>query len=194
MARQNHTAFVPLGSAGNYIANAADLPKVNADVANGEETEIFQNEKTLVLIFNDTIGPFNVNIDSVKDPFGRKKNIVNYSIPIAEFAMFGGLAINREDFGDPEGPESQIEALGSLHLSVFTFDTPETQLDLKLFVYPGLSETARQRAELDITLRKEIIEDFFWDLSFYDSFDRQPPIAGLEKNDWWLVTGLGWSW
>ncbi len=89
MARQNHTAFVPLGSAGNYTANAADLPKVNADVANGEETEIFPNEKTLVLIFNDTIAPFNVSIDSVKDPFGRKKNIVNYSIPIAEFGMFG---------------------------------------------------------------------------------------------------------
>jgi len=43
-------------------------------------------------------------------------------------------------------------------------------------------------------LRRELVEDFFWDLSLYDSFDSEPPIAGLEKNDWWLVTGLGWSW
>jgi len=111
-----------------------------------------------------------------------------------EVAVFGGLAVNREDFGDPEGPEGEVEALGVLQLSVFTFDTPETQLDLGFFVYPSLTQSGRYRAELDLTLRKEIVEDFFWTLSLYDSFDSQPPIEGLERNDWWLVTGLGWSW
>jgi len=122
--------------------------------------------------------------------YGRYVKQTNHT----ELSLFGGLAVNREDFGDSDGPEGEIEALGALRLSIFTFDTPETQLDLKLFVYPGLSESGRGRAELDITLRRELLEDFFWDLSFYNSFDSQPPIEGLEKNDWWLVTGLGWSW
>jgi hypothetical protein len=112
----------------------------------------------------------------------------------SELALYGGLAANREDFGDPGGPNSELEAVGALELSVFTFDTPETQLDLHLFVYPGLTDSGRGRAELEVSLRRELVEDFFLTLSAYDSYDSEPPVEGLEKNDWWLVTGLGWSW
>lgn len=114
--------------------------------------------------------------------------------PHTELALLGGLAVNQENFGDPAGPHSNLEALGTLTLSFFTFDTPQTQVDLGFFIYPGLTASDRLRTELDITLRRELFEDFFLDLSFRNSTDSRPPLDGAEGDDWWLVSGLSWTW
>ena len=49
------------------------------------------------------------------------------------------------------------------------------------------------RAEFDIELRWEVIEDLFWQLSFYDSYDSDPVIIDAEKNDYGIATSLGWE-
>ena len=46
------------------------------------------------------------------------------------------------------------------------------------------------RVNTDITLRSEIVRDFFWELSFYSNFDNQPA-SGAEKEDFGVVTSLG---
>jgi hypothetical protein len=62
-----------------------------------------------------------------------------------------------------------------------------------------LSDTGRVRGELDIKLKWEMIEDLFWELSFYDSYDSRPPIPmeiGAEKpvkNDYGIVTSIGYN-
>jgi hypothetical protein len=116
----------------------------------------------------------------------------------------GGLSLTREELAgttlvpDPE-PEDSVEAYGTVSWDWFRFDTPELDLSTTLQVIPNLSDTGRVRGELDIKLKWEMIEDLFWELSFYDSYDSRPPIPmeiGAEKpvkNDYGIVTSIGYN-
>lgn len=70
---------------------------------------------------------------------------------------------------------------------------PELDLSTNLQIIPNLTDTGRVRAELDISLKWEIVEDLFWQLSFYDSYDSDPIVADAEKNDYGVSTSLGWA-
>jgi len=88
MARQVHTAQIPLGSIGDYsVANAADYVYLAADVANKEETIL--TGKELILVRNVDASPHTVTINSEDDPFNRKEDVAAYSVGANEFAMFG---------------------------------------------------------------------------------------------------------
>ncbi len=59
--------------------------------------------------------------------------------------------------------------------------------------YPSITESDRYRAALDVTLRRELIEDFFIDFSLYYDYDSQPPGDDPVKDDYGIVTSLGYS-
>ena len=42
-------------------------------------------------------------------------------------------------------------------------------------------------------MRREIVTDFYLDLSFYQSYDSDPPDAAAEKTDYGVITSLGYS-
>ena len=106
--------------------------------------------------------------------------------------LFAGLALNQEDFeGFPT--DSSTEAVGGLRFAFFDLDEPETDVRLNLTVYPSLTTSGRVRAELDLRLRREIVKDFFWNISLYDSYDSEPPLEGSTTNDWGMNTSVGWS-
>ncbi len=106
--------------------------------------------------------------------------------------LFGGLARNWEDFEGSELVES-FELVGGLQFAMFRFDDPETDFRINLLVYPSLSESGRVRVEFDTRLRRELVKDFFWTISVYDSYDSDPPVEGSETNDWGLNSSVGWS-
>ncbi len=108
--------------------------------------------------------------------------------------LSGGLAFSEEDYGDQSGSDVNLEALVALRYQYFTFDTPKTNVSVDLVVFPSLSVSGRYRIEFDASLRHELVKDFFWDLSLLDSFDSDPPTVGAVRNDWSLVTSLGYSW
>ena len=60
------------------------------------------------------------------------------------------------------------------------------------YLYPSLTESGRHRGTLDVSLRREIISDLFFDISFYESYDSDPPSAG-ETTDYGIVTSLGYK-
>ncbi len=109
-----------------------------------------------------------------------------------ELNLFAGLALNREKFEGVDS-SSSTELAGGLEYAFFRFDDPETDLRVSLVVFPSLTESGRVRAELEARLRWEIVEDFFFGLSIYDSFDSDPLLAGSETNDWGLNSSVGWS-
>lgn len=109
-----------------------------------------------------------------------------------ELNLFGGLALNREDFVGT-GSSSSTEAVGGLQFAMFRFDDPETDIRVNLLVYGSLTESGRVRAEFDARLRREIVKDFFFTISVYDSFDSEPPVEGSETNDYGLNSSVGWS-
>ncbi len=105
----------------------------------------------------------------------------------------GGLKSTREDLAGSTADEQTLEAYGMVSWDWFRFDTPELDLSTSLEVIPNLTDTGRVRGELDIELKWEMIEDLFWQLSYYNSYDSDPATAGAEKNDYGIITSLGYK-
>ena len=120
----------------------------------------------------------------------------------------GGLMFTREDLADSgvaEDTVDTIEATGTLIWDWFRFDSPELDLSTTLQVIPNLTDTGRVRGELDISLKWEIVEDLFWEVSYYHSYDNRPPepimpelpLPGQEventNNDYGIITSIGYD-
>jgi len=111
----------------------------------------------------------------------------------ANLSLEGGLLFSRENVAGGVPSEETWEAYTSLAWGWFRYDTPELDLTTQLQIIPNLTDSGRVRGEFDISLRWEFIEDIFWELSFYDSYDSDPVIVGAEKNDYGVNTSLGWD-
>ena len=107
------------------------------------------------------------------------------------WSVTGGLVVVNEQRTGEDG-DTNLEALFNTDYEFFTYDTPKTSLNTSFTVYPSLTQSGRVRSNLDFALRRELITDFFVELSIYDSFDSDPPADGT-KNDYGVVTSLGYT-
>ena len=105
------------------------------------------------------------------------------------FEVNAGLAASAEDRTDNTTQQS-VEGVISSSFDLFQLNIPMTRLSANISIFPGITESDRLRVNSDITLRNELVRDFFWDLSFYTNYDNQPA-EGAEKSDYGLVTSLG---
>jgi hypothetical protein len=111
----------------------------------------------------------------------------------ARLKLGGGVAVNREKREDPAGTETNVEAVAYLGYDLFHFTAPETDLKIRAVVYPSLSESERLRAEASIDLEHEIVKDFDWVLSAYDSYESDPVGEDPERHDWGVTASLAWD-
>ncbi len=107
--------------------------------------------------------------------------------------IVGGLQVSRENVSGDMSDEDTLEAFAKLNWDWFRFDSPELDLSTNIEIIPNLTDTGRVRAEFEIKLKWEMVEDLFWQLSFYDSFDSDPIVVDAEKNDYGIITSLGWD-
>jgi putative salt-induced outer membrane protein YdiY len=115
----------------------------------------------------------------------------------SEVMLFAGGVANQEwtDTGDGlEEDETQqsLEAALGATWRIFRFGDPDVSLSASAFLYPSLTESGRHRGNLDVSLRREIISDLFFDVSFYESYDSDPPSGG-ETTDYGITTSLGYK-
>ena len=108
-------------------------------------------------------------------------------------SLTGGLQLSRENVAGAQEDEDTVEAFATLTWDWFRYDTPELDFSTNLQIIPNLTDTGRVRAELDVSMKWEMIEDLFWKLEFYDSFDSDPVVPGAEENDYGVITSLGWE-
>ena len=120
---------------------------------------------------------------------GRYLRQTNSSI----LSVTGGLQLSRENVSAGLEDEDTVEAFVTLAWDWFRYDAPELDLSTQLQVIPNLTDTGRVRAEFDVSMKWEMIEDLFWELEFYDSYDSDPVVPGAEDNDYGVVTSLGWE-
>jgi hypothetical protein len=102
--------------------------------------------------------------------------------------------INGEPAGcvDAGDRRESIEGFFSTEFAAWRFDTPELDLDIKFNIYPSLSESGRVRADSDIRIRWELIDDLFWDLTTFITYDKK---AGTDNQvDYGITTGIGWTY
>jgi hypothetical protein len=103
-----------------------------------------------------------------------------------------GLAVVEEWATTGENDEELEAALGG-NYSFFTFDFPNTSVDIRLTVFHGLSGDGALRAEGDFSVRRELWKDLYISLSAYESYDADPLVTTAASNDYGLTTSIGWS-
>lgn len=107
--------------------------------------------------------------------------------------LAGGILYTRERVAGGSSSEESVEGVFSIDYGLFRYDAPEVDLSAKLEVIPNFSEWGRVRSNFDLTLKWEVYEDLFLRLSFYDSFDSDPPSLEADRNDYGVITGVAWE-
>ena len=103
-----------------------------------------------------------------------------------------GLAVSHERSVDFEDDAATLEGVLLATYSVFLFEAREVDSDFSLYVYPGITDTSRVRAELDYSVRRELVKNLFLEIAGYYSYDSEPP-EGAAESDYGINTSLGWS-
>lgn len=111
----------------------------------------------------------------------------------AQLETGAGLVVTDEEAVDSESRQN-VEGVLTFKYSFYAYNRPQTNVDVGLRYYPSLSEWGRQRIQFDSSLRRELWKDFFVSLNVFDTFDSEPPQAGAARNDFGVVTSLGWSY
>lgn len=109
-----------------------------------------------------------------------------------EWYGVAGLAVIREYFSTQDTDES-IEGVLATGYTFFRFEDPEANLDARLALYPSLTQSGRLRSEGRVRARYELVEDLFFELSLYGSYDSDPDEDANSNSDYGVTTSLGYS-
>ena len=104
-----------------------------------------------------------------------------------------GLLLSSENVASGLPSERSIEAVGRVSWDWFRYDLPELDLSTNLQVIPSLSVAGRVRSEFEIEFKWEFIDDFFWLLRYYNSYDNKPSDPTAETIDYGIKTSVGWD-
>jgi hypothetical protein len=103
-----------------------------------------------------------------------------------------GMAYSRENYTGGETFDS-VEGVVTTSFKIFRYDFPETDIGGSLTLLPSLTKSGRYRAEGDLRAKYEFVDDLYFELKVYGSYDSKPPLADSEQSDYGLTTSLGYS-
>ncbi len=103
-----------------------------------------------------------------------------------------GLSYAREQFEEQEG-DNALQGLMMADFEFFSWGGLDTDLSSQLLVIPVLNQSGRWRISFITSFKREIVSDFYFNVSINEQFDSQPPTTGTEKNDLSITTSFGWS-
>ncbi len=105
----------------------------------------------------------------------------------------GGLIYSHENYSSAPG-RNNAEGVITTNARIFRLHSPKVDVQTDFLVMPSISNAGRVRTQLNVGANLELfIRDFFWNMSFYDSFDSRPPQENPTRNDYGIVTGISWS-
>ncbi len=108
------------------------------------------------------------------------------------FALGGGIAYAREKFTDTE-PDNSVPATVLADFQYFSWGDLDTDLSSRLRIMPVLNQSGRWRISFVTSFKREVVKDFYFNVSLNEFFDSQPPSEDANKNDLSLTTSFGWS-
>ena len=124
----------------------------------------------------------------VQGGIGRRLRQTNRTL----ISLLGGISYSRELYtGEPENDGA--EALIGSDYQFFKLYSPRVDITVQFFVLPSLTTEGRVRSELSVGSKIELISNFYWTVSLYDSYDSKPPDRNPVKNDYGVVTGISWT-
>ena len=108
-----------------------------------------------------------------------------------QLSLTAGLLATRETFtGEDPGETNGEGRIQARYL--FRNVEPEASVSWVMSVYPLLEDPSQYRAESDLSLRRELVEDLFFDISLYGSYTSDPP-TGAADSDYGVTTSIGYS-
>lgn len=108
-------------------------------------------------------------------------------------SMLAGLSVNQERYQNGEPFNTSAEAIIGSKFELFHFDFPEMDVSATTLVFPSLTTLGRIRLQFNAKARFELLKDFYWSVSVYESYDSNPPTDDFRQNDFSVTTALGWS-
>jgi hypothetical protein len=103
-----------------------------------------------------------------------------------------GAAVGKEELTDGR-TIGDVDAVVSVATSFFRHDYPKTAVDLSLLMFPELNRWGRVRANANARLKRELFKDFIAAITAYDTFDNQPQVRDVSRNDLGVSLSLGWT-
>ncbi|MEH6584178.1 MAG: DUF481 domain-containing protein [Halioglobus sp.] len=103
----------------------------------------------------------------------------------------GAQVLTEKALFDGERQES-VEGVFSTSFSTWKYTTPELHFKVDFTLYPSITESGRYRGDGDVNLRWEIIEDLYFDITAWGTYDNKA--ADDSRFDYGLSTGVGWTY
>ena len=103
-----------------------------------------------------------------------------------------GLSYARERFVDQAG-DNAFQGLYLMDFEFFSWGGLDTDLSSQLAVIPVINQSGRWRISFDLSLSRELVNNFYLSVGVNEQFDSQPPTDDFEKNDFSVNTSFGWS-
>ena len=60
-------------------------------------------------------------------------------------------------------------------------------------IFPELNHWGRVRANTNVNRKRELVRDFTVGISLYDTFDSQPQVPDVSRNDVGVTLSLRWT-
>lgn len=105
----------------------------------------------------------------------------------------GGLVGNREWYTTQTDAQNNLTLVLTNRFKYFIYESPGISLDSYLYFYPYITDLGRLRINYNFTLDWEIINDFYWALTFNLNYDNKPQSQEENKVDYNINTGLKYS-
>ena len=104
--------------------------------------------------------------------------------------LTAGLAYNWEQ---PISGTSttNLEAVLALDYRYYQYRSPQRSFNVRLQLYPSITDGGRYRAMFDTDFRLELYKDLYWSLRYYASYDSRPLSTGAENIDYGINTSVG---
>lgn len=119
--------------------------------------------------------------------------IGRYFVDTYRKRLVGGAGLQvLTERGEEGGKQESVEAFFAGEYAVWRFHDPEMDISLGASLYPSITESGRLRGSTDLRIRWEIINDLYWDVTAYGSYDNQADSDN--DSDYGISTSLGWSY
>ena len=107
--------------------------------------------------------------------------------------VLGGIGYTREQYQGQESAGNNAEAIVATRFEWFFIGAHDTDFSTTFFVFPSLTDGGRVRLELNTKYSRELVGNFTWNVSLFESYDSRPPVEGAQRNDFGINSTLGWS-
>jgi len=109
-----------------------------------------------------------------------------------EWSVVGGLAANDEQYAG-ESKRNSLDAIIGTSYSYYRFKPLNADVDFSLTLIPSLTESGRVRSDANLYVRWEIVDDLYFEVSMYGSYDNEPGVEANSQFDYGTATSIGYS-